>query len=159
MGVVALFLLAVLAPVSANASPDTLRRSFSNMMQGPLDMVLSPVVGGLTLARNLRDIDDSDAVRVVYAVPGWFWLTGLNFASGGIRTITGVLEVVPGVLLFPFEETDIDSLFDPVVDAGALVQWDNPVIDYEQPWIYYNPVVVPFAITVKFGINYTVAEN
>jgi hypothetical protein len=156
---ISLCVIALLAPAAASASPDTLRRSFSNIINGPFDMLLSPVVGGLTLARNIRDIDDSATVRVVYALPGWLWLTGLNFGAGSIRTVTGVLEVVPGTLLFPFSETDIDTLFDPVDDAGALVEWDNPVIDFESPWIYYNPIVVPFAITIKFGINYTVAEN
>lgn len=151
--------LLLLAPAPVLASPDTLRRSFSNMLMGPFDMILSPIVGGLTLARNLQDIDDSPGVRVVYALPGWVWLTGLNFGAGGIRTFTGVLEVIPGVLLFPFADTDVDPLFDPVVDAGALIEIENPIIDYESPWIYYNPLVVPFAITLKTGINYTTAEN
>jgi len=150
-------LLAAAVPQSAMASPDTLRRSFSNILNGPFDMLLSPIVGGLTLARNIQEIDDSTGVRVAYAVPGWIWLTGLNFGSGGIRILTGALESVPGVLLFPFE-SDIDPLFDAVEDAGAMVEWDNPIIDIESPWVYYNPVVAPFAIRVKFGISYTFAE-
>lgn len=144
-------------PSSASASPDTLRRGISNIINGPLDMLLSPFVAGVTLANNLQTIDDSAAVRVVYALPGWIWLSGLNFGSGGIRTITGALECLPGVLLFPFE-TDVDPLFDPVTDAGAWVDWENPIGQIENPWVYYNPLVVPFAIDFKFGINYTVAD-
>ena len=63
---------------SASASPDTLRRAFSNMLMGPLDMLLSPVVGLMTTAENLRDVDDTDAVRVAYAVPGAIFLMGLD---------------------------------------------------------------------------------
>ncbi|MEE3326988.1 MAG: hypothetical protein VX252_06630 [Myxococcota bacterium] len=142
---------------TASASPDTLRRSFGNMLMGPLDMLLSPVVGIMTTAENLSDVDDTAAVRVVYAVPGAIFLMGLDFGSGFIRTITGALEFVPGVLVFPFE-TDLDPLFDPVEDAPALVNWENPLVDVENPWVYYNPLVAPFAINVKFGINYTQSE-
>ena len=138
---------------SASASPDTLRRAFSNMLMGPLDMLLSPVVGLMTTAENLRDVDDTDAVRVAYAVPGAIFLMGLDLGCGMIRTITGGLETVPGVLVFPLE-TDLDPLFDPVEDAPALVDWENPLVDVENPWVYYNPLVAPFAIKVKFGINY-----
>lgn len=121
---------------------------------GPFDMILSPIVGVMTVAENLDSIDDTDAVRVVYAVPGVIWLTGLDFGAGVIRTVTGGLEVVPGILVFPFE-TDLDPLFDPVDDASALIDWDNPLVDVENPWVYYNPLVAPFAIRVKTGINYT----
>jgi hypothetical protein len=147
----------LLAPTRAAASPETLRRAFGNIVNGPLDMLLSPVTGMLTLATNIADIDDSAAVRVVYALPGWVWLTGLNFGSGGIRTITGALEVIPGVLLYPFE-TDIDPLFDPVDDAMALVDIDNPLADTENPWLVYNPVYTLLSIRVKFGIDYTKAD-
>jgi hypothetical protein len=147
----------VMAPARALASPETLSRSFSNIVNGPLDMLLSPITGILTLATNIQDIDDSTAVRVVYALPGWIWLTGLNFGAGGIRTITGALELIPGVLLYPFE-TDIDPLFDPVEDAAALVDWDNPLADTENPWLLYNPLYTLVSIRFKFGIDYTKAD-
>jgi hypothetical protein len=149
--------LGTLAPAPAQASPDTLRRSFGNILQGPLDMLMSPITGMWTLASNLNDIDDSAAVRVVYFLPGWIWLTGLNFGSGGIRTITGALELIPGLVLFPFE-TDLDPLFDPVEDGMALIQWDNPLEYNENPWVYYNPLVAPFAIHVKFAVDYARVE-
>jgi hypothetical protein len=145
-----------LAP-GASASPDTLRRGVSNIVMGPFDMILSPIQGLNTLANNLNDIDDSTAVRYVYVVPGLGWLTGLNFGGGMIRIATGAIESIPGVFLFPIE-TDVDTLFDPVDDAAALFSWDNPIAQMESPWVYYNPVVVPFAIQVKMGINYTRAD-
>ena len=141
----------------AAASPDTLRRGLGNIMMGPFDMVLSPIQGFNTVVNNLEDIDDSKAVRVAFAVPGWGWLTMLDFSCGMIRILTGSLEVIPGVLLFA-SESDVDPLFDPVEDAGALFEWENPLIDIEDPWVYYNPLVAPFAIRVKMGINYTRPE-
>jgi len=144
----------------AAASPETLRRSLGNIIGGPLDMLLSPIQGGYTLAINLRDIDDSTAVRVVYALPGWIWLTQLNFGSGGLRAVTGLFELVPGVLLFPFK-TDLDPMFDAVETARAMVNYDNPLAEMveERAWLYYNPIVTPFTIRLKFGISYTRAEE
>jgi len=141
----------------ASASPDTIRRGFGNIVGGPMDMILSPITGILTLAQNLQDIDDSPGVRLTYALPGWVWLTGLNLGAGGIRAITGCLEMLPGVILFPFK-TDIDPLFDPVDDAGALIELENPLVDIENPWVYWNPLVAPFAIQPKWGIDYTKAQ-
>ena len=149
----ALFAAAVL-PGAAQASPDTLRRGLSNIMMGPFDMVLSPIQGTKTTVRNLKEIDDSRAVRIVYAVPGVAWLTLLDFSSGMIRVLTGTLEVIPGVFLFG-SESDVDPLFDPVEDGMALFEWDNPLSEVEDPWVYYNPLVAPFAIHVKMGIDYT----
>jgi hypothetical protein len=150
--VVALILASSSTP--AAASPDTLRRGLGNIMMGPFDMLLAPVQGFKTVYQNIQDVDDSTGVRVAYAVPGVAWLTMLNFGCGMIRILTGALEVPPGVLLFGFE-SDIEPLFDPVEDAGALFEWDNPLIEDENPWVYYNPLVAPFAIRVKMGINYT----
>ena len=147
-------LLVGLAPAPASATPDTLRRGLGNIMMGPFDMALSPIQGIYTVARNLEDIDDTPGVRFAFAIPGWGWLTMVDFGGGMIRTLTGALETIPGVILFA-SEADVEPLFDPVDDAGALFEWDNPLIDIENPWVYYNPVVAPFAIKVKMGINYT----
>jgi hypothetical protein len=151
-------LLLASLPGSALASDATLRMAFSNMINGPLDMAVSPYTGGHILVTNLRDVEDSSGVRVTYAVPGYFWLTGLMFASGGIRTITGALESVPGVLLFPFER-DTDELFAPVESSSAVVlDLENPLADNERWWVRYNPVATLFSIPLKFGLNYTRAD-
>nr|MCS5638539.1 hypothetical protein [Myxococcota bacterium] len=131
-------LAAMLLPAAAAASPDTLRRGLSNIMMGPFDMLLSPIQGMNTVVRNLGEIDDSRAVRITYAVPGFAWLTLLDFSCGMIRILTGTLETIPGVILFA-SESDVDPLFDPVEDAKALFEWENPLIDVEDPWVYYNP--------------------
>jgi len=150
----ALALITCLAAAPAAASPDTLRRGLGNVMMGPFDMLLAPVQGMNTLWNNLEEIDDSPGVRIAFAAPGWAWLTLLNFSSGMIRSLTGALETAPGIFLFA-SESDVDALFDPVEDAGALFEWDNPISEIEDPWVYYNPLAAPFAIRVKMGINYT----
>jgi hypothetical protein len=154
--VVALFALvggiALLAPASAQASPETLRRSIGNIVQSPLDVVLAPVVAGRTLVTNLRDIDDTTAVQVFYAVPGYFWLTGVQVGSAVLRGVAGGLELLPGIFLLPFE-TDIDPLFDPADRGAALVEYENPLMDNEIaqwfPMVTWN---------VRFGVTYTSAE-
>jgi hypothetical protein len=124
----------VSSPVSA--SPETLKRSVENLTQWPLDLVLSPVVAGKTVYQNLQDIDDSDAVRVAYTVPGFAWVTFVQAGTAVLRGVTGVFELVPGLGLL-FFEADLDPLFDAAEDNEALVDYETPVYDF------------------KFGISYT----
>lgn len=123
----------------ASAGPDTLKRSVSNMTLWPLDLVASPVTAGKAVVNNLQDIEDTTAVRVVYAVPGFIFLTGINIGSSVIRGVTGVLELLPGIAL-AFTSVDMDPLFDPVENNVALVDWQNEVFP------------------IKFGIDYVTAE-
>ena len=123
---------------SWNPSCYTLKRSAQNMLMGPADMVTSPVVAGKSIYVNMRDIDDSTAVRIFYPVPGYLWNTMVNFGAGTLRTLTGVMELVPGIVLCPFE-AELDPLFDPAEDNEALVDWENGIFD------------------VKFGVDYTTA--
>jgi hypothetical protein len=127
--------LGLAAPLPAAASPETLKRSVSNMLFGPVDVVFSPVVGTQTVYRNIQDIDDSMWVRVVYLLPGVAWNITLEAGSGLIRCMTGVIEFLPGLGLLPFE-ADLDPIFAPAEKADALVDVDTPVL------------------TVKFGVNY-----
>ena len=122
------------------ASPATLKRSLSNITQAPLDLILSPMVGVLSVVTGMNDQADPVAVRVVFAVPGVIWNTGVIVGASVIRFVTGGLEFAPGVLLLPFE-ADLDTLFSAVDSAGALVEMETPC-----------------CIDVKFGLNYTLAE-
>lgn len=144
--------LLALSPAPAAASPETLRRSVGNLIQAPLDMLLAPIVAGRTLYQNMRDIDDTPAVRVVYALPGYAWLTGLHVGAGALRGIAGALELLPGLILLPLE-TDLDPIYDPAETGGALVEVDNPLAEIDS--LYYVPLVT---WNVKFGIRYTGAE-
>ena len=134
--VLGLSLLCV-APRPAHAGYETLKRSIGNLIFSPLDLILAPVVAGKTEYIHLRDIDDTKAVRYAYAVPGYFWLTGVQLGAAVIRAGTGCLEALPGIVLLAFPKTEMSPLFDPVEKGNALVDFPNP------------------AVNVKFGVDYT----
>jgi len=131
---VALALCTGLAAPAA-ASPETLKRSIGNILFGPLDTAFSPVMGSRTVYANVQDIDDSMGVRIAYVLPGFAWNTTLHAGCGIIRTMTGIIELLPGLGLL-FFETDLDPLFSPADKSDALVDVETPVLD------------------VKFGVNY-----
>lgn len=128
--------LVLIAPAQADASPQTLRRSVGNIVQFPLDLVLSPVVAAKSIYTNLRTVDDSLAVKIVYPVPGFFWVTSVQAGAAVLRGVAGLVEFIPGLILVPFE-TDLDPLFDPVHRNAALVDVDTP------------------PLYIKFGVDYT----
>lgn len=143
-------LLSASAP--AQASPETLKRSMANMLYAPFDMVLSPITSAFTLVGNLRDIDDTTAVRVVYAAPGYLWLTGLNLFAGSLRGVAGALEFLPGVAVYPFD-ADLDALYDPADRGPALVELENP-LEYIDA-VAFVPLL---STSPRFGVDYTSAE-
>ena len=120
---------------TAAASSATLKRSLTNLAFGPLDFALSPVTGATGVYRNLQDIDDSTGVRIAYAVPGVVWNTAFNMGGSVLRIFTGALELIPGIILLPFD-ADMDPLFAPPERAPAL-------IDEETDWL-----------SIKIGIDY-----
>jgi hypothetical protein len=128
--------LLCLPAAPADASPKTLKRSVENLTQWPLDVAASPVVAGWTIYRNMRDIGDSTAVRIVYPVPGFAWNTMVQIGAGVLRGVTGIIEFVPGIVLLPFD-ADLDPLFPPSIENDALVSWENGYFD------------------VKFAVDYT----
>jgi len=134
--VLGLSLLCVV-PRPAHAGYETLKRSLGNLFFAPLDLILAPVVAGKTVYTHLRDIEDTRGVRIAYAVPGFFWITGVQLGAAGIRAATGCLELLPGIGLLAFPGTEMAPLFDPVEKGDALVDYPNP------------------AVNVKFGIDYT----
>lgn len=120
----------------ASAGPETLKRSVENLTLWPLDVATAPVVGGKTIVDNMREIDDTLPVRIAYPVPGFFWNTFVQAGAGVLRGFTGVFELVPGLVLLPFD-SEMDPLFDPVEDNPALVTAEAP---------FYR---------LKFGVTYT----
>jgi hypothetical protein len=132
---VAACLLAVTAAGPASASPDTFKRAFTNIIFGPIDFALSPIVASRSVYNNLRDIDDSTGVRLAYAVPGVAWNTAYVMGGAVLRSFSGLLEIVPGIILIPFE-ADMDPIYAPVERADALI------------WEEFD------TFTLKVGINY-----
>jgi hypothetical protein len=119
----------------AAASPETFKRGLGNVLFGPMDIALSPVVGSMAVFTNLQDVDDTLGVRVFYVVPGLVWNTFIGMGGGLVRTLAGAFEFVPGVFLF-FFEADLDPLFAPVERSDALVDEELDLIH------------------LKFGVNY-----
>ena len=133
---IGIVLMLLLAAPPASATPETLKRSMGNILFAPFDLVLSPVVAGRIIYTNMRDIDDSQWVRIVYPLPGYVWTTGLQIGASVLREITGLIELLPGLGLV-FFEADLDPLYAPVERGEALVDVETPVLN------------------IKFGMNYT----
>jgi len=127
--------LALTAASPASASPETIKRAASNLLFGPFDFFLGPVVGGRSIYYNLQDIDDSTGVRVAYVIPGFAWNSAICMGGAVFRTISGALELVPALFLIPFE-ADMDPIFAPAEKSDALIWEDTDVM------------------VVKLGINY-----
>ena len=117
----ALLSLALASP--AAASPETIKRASGNLLFGPFDFFLGPIVGTRSVFYNIQDIDDSTAVRVAYVLPGVVWNSAICMGGGVMRTLSGLLEFVPGVFLIPFE-ADLDPIFAPAEKSDALI-WEE----------------------------------
>ena len=129
----------LLSPVTAapaDATPQTILRGLSHIALAPLDIALAPVTSFIGIYRNMQDIDDSLGVRLAYLIPGYAWNVGVQIWAGAIREIAGLLELVPGFFLVPFE-VDMTPLFAPGEKANALVDIETPPLN------------------IKFGIDYT----
>ena len=135
----ALTLAALVAPSPAQAGGETLKRAMGNLLFGPIDLAVSPITAGVVEYRNLRNIEDTRGVQIFYAVPGYLWLTGLHAGASVLRTLSGALELLPGLALV-FTDAELDPIFDPT-DRGEAV-----LLDYGTP-----------VIDVKIGVDYTAA--
>jgi hypothetical protein len=120
----------------AAATPETLKRSVSNILMAPLDVAFTPVVAANSLYSNLQNVDDTMPVRIAYVIPGYVWNMGVQIGSAAVRAVAGGIEFLPGLGLL-FFDADLDPLFSPVEKAPALVDYDTPPLNF------------------KFGITYT----
>jgi hypothetical protein len=124
------------APLAAHASPQTFKRSMQNILFAPLDFALAPIVAGQSWWSNWTDVDDSPGVHYTFAVPGVFWMTALQMGTSVLREVAGALELLPGLVLIPFE-ADADPIFDLAEENASLVDLE---LD---------------GFMIRFGINYT----
>jgi hypothetical protein len=139
-GIAAALLFAfLLAPSPAMAGAQTLKRGVGNIVQAPVDVILGPITAGIVEYRNLRNVDDTLAVRIAYALPGYFWLLGITWGASVLRCVAGFLEFIPGLFLV-FTDAEMDPMFSPV-ERGEAVIWDYPT------------TVMDF----KVGVDYTAA--
>jgi hypothetical protein len=100
--------LVAVAPGAAHATTATIKRSLQNLLLFPVDFALSPYVATRTVYNQWRASDDTDAVKIVYPLPGVAWAVS-----------AGALELLPGLVLIPFD-TDLDPLYDLSENNNAL---------------------------------------
>lgn len=131
--------LVAFAPSSAQAGPQTLRRSLQNILFAPCDLVLTPVVASRSWWNSWTSVDDSPAVHYGFAAPGLVWMNAIQAGTSVIRFVSGAIELPLGLLLLPLEAEN-DPLFDVADDNAALVDEE----------------FAGFAIRV--GINYTTSS-
>ena len=132
--------LALLGSTPAFATPETLKRSVGNILFAPVDIAASPITAGKALYTNLREIDDARWKRIVFPIPGYLWILGVQIGGGAIREIAGLLELVPGLGLL-FLDADLDPLFGPAERNDALVDLETPPLN------------------IKFGVNYVASPR
>lgn len=149
-------LLALALPSSAHASPDTFRMALANILWGPVDTALSPVTAGLAVKENLPLAGDDLGEQLAYAIPGYGGLVLLGIGTGCIRAVSGALQMIPAIPLFPFPSIDLPEELDPFGQGPALVDAENP-LGKEPPWLAYVLPVTPFTIDAKLGILYPFA--
>ena len=135
-------LMVVVAARPAYAEGDrtaTLRRAVSNVLLGPLDVALSPVVTVQALEANARAAGNSwPATAALELLGGVGWFLPVTAAAGVFRLWSGLAEMPVGLALLvsksftPWEP----SAFFEIREETALVSCPNPVIP------------------VKFGVNY-----
>jgi len=138
----------VLGAGAAHASPDTLRNALEDIVLGAADLGVSPVTAGLATAQNLDEMSDSWALQALYVVPGWLGMTFVHAGQATLRVAAGALELVPGVLLFPFPGVDVPESFN-VFRRDPIVDVQNPLAE-NPAWLPWVPVITPFTIDVRF---------
>jgi len=131
---------ALFASTPAFATPETLKRSAGNILFAPLDIAVSPITAGKALYTNMQEIDDARWKRIVFPIPGYVWILGVEIGGGAIREIAGLLELVPGLGLL-FFDADLDPLYGPVERNDALVDLETPPLN------------------IKFGVNYVASPR
>jgi hypothetical protein len=133
----------------STASPDTLRVAIEDIVFGAVDVAAAPATGGMATFQNLDAVSDNGFLQGAYAVPGWLGLTLLQVAQGTLRVVTGTIQLVPGIVLFPFK-ADVPEGFNVFRSGEKLVDVRNPL--GETPaWLRYVPPVTPFTIDVRIA--------
>ena len=133
-------LLVAAAPGVSHAGATTLARSVQNLIFFPFDLALSPFVATKTTYENWRASDDTKAVKYGYALFAPFWSFGVEAGASVIRGVAGMLELLPGIVLLPF-------------DAQMNAIYDLP--ETQPAWVD----VGSDAFRMKFGVNYLAASS
>jgi len=132
--------LVAAAPSISHAGAKTLARATQNLLFFPFDIALSPFVGAKITYDSWRDSDDTKAVKYGYALFAPIWSISIEAGASVIRGVAGMLELLPGIALLPFE-------------AEMTPLYDLP--ETQPAWVD----VGSDAFRAKFGINYLTATQ
>jgi len=152
----AVAVLGLLAAGPVEASPDTLRMALANLMEGPVDMVMAPVVAGQTVARNVDEVGPAP-VAPAYVLLGTPGLAVLQVGWGALRTVSGAVLLLPGLALFPFEREDLPEDADVFGQGEALVEAENPLAK-DPPWVKWVLPATPATVDARLGITVPYSE-
>ena len=133
----------------AYASPETLRVAIEDVVVGVADLGLSPITSARATWRSRAAASDNGLLQALYVVPAWLGWTGLQVVQAGLRVLTGALQLVPGIALFPFP-ADVPADFNVFRRGELLLDLENPIAR-TPPWLVYVPIVTPFAIDVRLA--------
>jgi hypothetical protein len=128
-------LLVVSVPGVSHARGKTAIRAVQNLVFFPIDFALSPFVGGKAIWEKWRDSDDTKAVKYGYAPFAPIWGISVQAGASVLRGVGGALELLPGLVLIPFD-AEMDPLYD-------LPETQPALVDQEA-----GPV------KVRFGVDY-----
>jgi len=144
---VLLIVVVARAPRLAHAEGDrteTLRRAVSNVLLGPLDVALSPVVTAQALSTSAEAAGYSwlgtGALELI-AGPGWYF--PVTATAGVFRVWSGLAEMPVGLALLV---------------TKSVTNWQPPAFFdvHEEPAMVSQPDAV---IPIKFGVNYLGGES
>ena len=138
-----IFLVALLvaaAPGVSHAGAKTLARSVQNLIFFPFDLALSPFVATKITYERWRESDDTKAVKYGYALFAPFWSFGVEAGASVIRGVAGMIELLPGIVLLPFDG-EMNAIYDLPESQPAWVDVGSD------------------AFRMKFGVNYLAAAS
>lgn len=118
-----------LRAADAGASVESIKRSFENMTQGPLDLVLTPVVAGQTAYQNLEAEGATTGQMIRLGPIAFGGLLIMDWAGGFFRTLSGFAELPVGLgalAASPFTDWEPPPFFD-ADKPPALVDHPTPV--------------------------------
>ena len=80
------------------------------------------------------------STSIVYPVPGYVWVLGVQIGASVLREVTGLIELLPGLGVL-FFDADLDPLYHPVERGDALVDEKTKLLN------------------VKFGVHYVPSQG
>jgi hypothetical protein len=128
-------LLVAAVPGESHAGAKTLARATQNLLFFPFDLALSPFVATKTTYEHWKSSDDTKAVKYGYALFAPIWSFGVEAGASVIRGVAGMLELLPGIALLPF-----DGEMNPIYDLPET----------QPAWVDTGSD----AFKVKFGVDY-----